>query len=200
MKLFIVAAVLAVAAADRRPAPPAYSAPAPPSYSAPAQPSYSAPKYAPKVIEILSQEFDLRDDQSYDSSYQTANGIYASESGQAVAGYGGEQSYAVQGQYSYTGDDGVSYTVTYVADANGFQPQGDHLPTPVPTEYPTPEVPVTQASYQAAPAPSYQAAPAPSYQAAPAPSYQAAPAPSYQAAPAQSYQPAPAPQYQPTYQ
>ncbi|XP_037074818.1 endocuticle structural glycoprotein ABD-4-like [Pollicipes pollicipes] len=187
MKLFIVAAVLAVAAADRLPAPRSYSVPAPPSYSAPAQPSYSAlaqpsypapaqpsysapaaPKYSPKVIEILSQEFDLRDDQSYDSSFQTENGIYASESGQAVAGYGDEQSYAVQGQYSYTGDDGVSYTVTYVVDANGFQPQGDHLPTPVPTEYPTPEVPATQASYQAAPAPSYQAAPAPQYQ----PTYQ----------------------------
>ncbi|XP_037086151.1 cuticle protein CP14.6-like, partial [Pollicipes pollicipes] len=143
MKLFIVAAVLAVAAADRLPAPRSYSVPAPPSYSAPAQPSYSAPaqpsypapaqpsysapaapKYSPKVIEILSQEFDLRDDQSYDSSFQTENGIYASESGQAVAGYGDEQSYAVQGQYSYTGDDGVSYTVTYAADANGFQPQG----------------------------------------------------------------------------
>ena len=101
-------------------------------------------------------------------SYQTENGIYASESGKPVVGYGSEPSYATQGQYSYTDDYGNTYTVTYTADANGFQPQGAHLPTPVPTEYPTPEVPVTQASYQAAPAPSYQAAPV-----QPQPQYQA---------------------------
>ena len=108
-----------------------------------------------------------------------------------MVGYGSEPSYAAQGQYSYLGNDGNTYTVTYTADANGYQPQGAHLPTPVPTEYPTPEVPVTQASYRAAPAPRYQAAPAPRYQAAPAPRYQAAPVPSYRAAPVQ-----PQPQYQ----
>lgn len=43
----------------------------------------------------------------------------------------------VQGQYSYTGDDGKEYKVQYKADANGFQPTGDHLPTPppIPAEY-----------------------------------------------------------------
>ena len=63
----------------------------------------------------------------------------ASESGKPVEGYGDEESYDVNGQFSYTGPDGVVYKVVYVADANGFQPQGAHLPTPVPTEYPTPE-------------------------------------------------------------
>ncbi|XP_043215156.1 cuticle protein CP14.6-like isoform X3 [Amphibalanus amphitrite] len=168
MKLLLIAAVVAVAAADR-PAPRPYSAPAPPSYSAPAP-----PQYGQKVPQILSQQFDLRDDQSYVASFETENGISASESGKPVAGYGSEPSYAVQGQYSYTDDYGNTYTVTYTADANGFQPQGAHFPTPVPTEYPTPQVPVTQASYQAAPAPSYQAAPV-----QPQPQYQAY-QPSYQ--------------------
>ncbi|KAJ0174318.1 hypothetical protein K1T71_010464 [Dendrolimus kikuchii] len=36
------------------------------------------------------------------------------------------------GGYSYTGDDGQVYSVRYTADANGFQPQGAHLPTPPP--------------------------------------------------------------------
>lgn len=39
----------------------------------------------------------------------------------------------VQGSYSYTGDDGKTYSVHYKADANGgFQAVGDHLPTPPP--------------------------------------------------------------------
>lgn len=34
----------------------------------------------------------------------------------------------VRGSFSYQGNDGQQYVVTYVADENGFQPQGAHLP------------------------------------------------------------------------
>ncbi len=38
----------------------------------------------------------------------------------------------MQGSFSYVGDDGQTYSVTYTADENGFVPAGAHLPTPPP--------------------------------------------------------------------
>lgn len=38
----------------------------------------------------------------------------------------------MHGSYSYIGDDGITYKVTYIADSNGFRAFGDHLPTPPP--------------------------------------------------------------------
>jgi hypothetical protein len=73
---------------------------------------------------VTKQESDIRPDGSYEYAYETSNGIAASESG-----VGGE---TAQGEFSYTGDDGIPIRLTYTADENGFQPQGDHLPTPHP--------------------------------------------------------------------
>lgn len=37
-----------------------------------------------------------------------------------------------EGYFSYPGPDGHPISVSYIADENGFQPIGDHLPTPPP--------------------------------------------------------------------
>merc|ERR1712071_609520 len=64
---------------------------------------------------------------------QGENGIIVSESGvQKQIGDKPEESGTVsQGKYSFP-EGSVTYTVTWVADENGFQATGDHLPTPPP--------------------------------------------------------------------
>ncbi|KAK6642032.1 hypothetical protein RUM44_013755 [Polyplax serrata] len=72
-------------------------------------------------------------DGSYKWSYETANEIFAEESGYVKnQGDPEAESQVAQGTYSYTSPDGQRITVTYVADENGFIPQGSHLPTPPP--------------------------------------------------------------------
>lgn len=63
-------------------------------------------------------------------SYDTENGISVAEQGRPVNK--GQQVEVVQGQYSYTAPDGTPILVSYVADENGFQARGAHLPTPPP--------------------------------------------------------------------
>jgi len=96
----------------------------------------SLESYERDIVDILRQEISHDDDGSYQHSFETENGISASESGQPED----DESYSVSGQFSYVGPDGVTYTVVYTAGEDGFQPEGAHLPTPVPTQYPTPEV------------------------------------------------------------
>lgn len=59
--------------------------------------------------------------------YATSNNIQADESGELRQGP--EGAYLVKrGSYSFTGPDGVQYTVTYTADENGFKAEGAHIP------------------------------------------------------------------------
>ncbi|XP_021942044.1 pupal cuticle protein 36-like, partial [Zootermopsis nevadensis] len=68
------------------------------------------------------------------SSYETGDGTRAQEQGYLKnAGAGPDaEAQTVQGSYSYTGPDGITISLTYTADENGFVPQGEHLPTPPP--------------------------------------------------------------------
>lgn len=78
-------------------------------------------------------------------SYETENGISAQEQGTPKQ-VGNEVPVVAQGSYSYTSSDGVPVQVTYIADENGFQPQGNLIPTP----HPIPEAILRSLEYNAA--------------------------------------------------
>ncbi|KAJ9574163.1 hypothetical protein L9F63_008419, partial [Diploptera punctata] len=84
-------------------------------------------------VPILAYNNEVNFDGTYRYNYETGNGIAAQEQGYLKnPGQKDLEAQVATGSYSYTGPDGVLYTITYTADENGFQAQGAHLPTPPP--------------------------------------------------------------------
>uniref|UniRef100_A0A6P7F2U4 Endocuticle structural glycoprotein ABD-4-like n=1 Tax=Diabrotica virgifera virgifera TaxID=50390 RepID=A0A6P7F2U4_DIAVI len=119
MKLFIVClAILSVCYGRPADAPAASGPPAN------AQPPVALIKYENEGVNA---------DGSYQWSFEAANGIKQEEKGSFKPGASeGESIAEVSGQVEYTADDGTPIHLSYIANENGFQPQGDHLPTPPP--------------------------------------------------------------------
>ncbi|KZS10769.1 Endocuticle structural glycoprotein SgAbd-1 [Daphnia magna] len=94
----------------------------------------AAPQEDKKPIEIISSNSEMNADGSYSFAFESADGTKVSESGsQKQVGPKPEDIGTVsKGSYSYTSPDGVVLTINWVADENGFQATGDHLPTPPP--------------------------------------------------------------------
>merc|ERR1712136_243612 len=93
-----------------------------------------APQEAAPVILIVKQtQSHDTEKQEYSFSYEAENGIPVSESGkQKQFGDKPEEAGIIsQGKFSYP-EEGVTYTITWVADENGFQATGDHLPVAPP--------------------------------------------------------------------
>ncbi|XP_019867085.1 endocuticle structural glycoprotein SgAbd-2-like [Aethina tumida] len=89
-------------------------------------------------VPILSQDQEVNFDGSYRTSYETGNGISAQEQGQLKnAGNPDAEAEEVQGSFQFTAPDGTPIQLQYVANENGFQPQGSHLPI-APTPPPIP--------------------------------------------------------------
>ncbi|RZB39896.1 Chitin bind 4 domain containing protein [Asbolus verrucosus] len=87
-------------------------------------------------IAILRQSQDVNFDGSYQWSYETENGIAAQEQGVLKNANSPDPIEEAQGSYQYTAPDGTPISVQYIANENGFQPQGAHLPVapPIPPQ------------------------------------------------------------------
>ncbi|XP_055596637.1 endocuticle structural glycoprotein ABD-4-like [Uranotaenia lowii] len=95
----------------------------------------AAPQRTEAEAEIISQDNNIEPDGNYQYSYETANGIRGQEQGTLKQSSSPDTSDVIiaSGSYSYTSPEGVVITLNYAADdENGFQAQGEHLPTPPP--------------------------------------------------------------------
>ncbi|XP_056644602.1 endocuticle structural glycoprotein SgAbd-1-like [Diorhabda sublineata] len=86
-----------------------------------------------KIVRLENEGVNA--DGSYRWNFESANGIVAEEQGsikEVEEGPGPD----VQGQVQYTAPDGSPISLSYIANENGFQPQGSHLPTapPIPED------------------------------------------------------------------
>ncbi|KAH8314825.1 hypothetical protein KR074_000835 [Drosophila pseudoananassae] len=77
--------------------------------------------------QILRSESDVGPE-SFKYDWETSDGQSAQAAGQLKNAGSENEAISVTGSYRFVGDDGVTYEVSYIADENGFQPQGAHLP------------------------------------------------------------------------
>eukprot|EP00099_Drosophila_melanogaster_P029401 NP_788468.1 Lcp65Ae [Drosophila melanogaster] len=77
--------------------------------------------------QIINLESDVGPE-NFQWSFETSDGQAANAKGQLKYPNTDHESLAVQGSFRFVADDGQTYEVNYIADENGFQPQGAHLP------------------------------------------------------------------------
>ncbi|EDW68483.1 larval cuticle protein 65Ab1 [Drosophila virilis] len=82
---------------------------------------------APNDVVIKDQRLDV-EPEKWSFNSETSDGANAQQSGVLINPGSDHESIAVKGSYEHIGPDGVKYTVNYVADENGFQPEGAHIP------------------------------------------------------------------------
>lgn len=85
-----------------------------------------APPKDTSDVTILNRSFS-NDGSVYKFGFEQSDGQKREETGE-VKVIDKESGIVMRGSYSFVADDGQTYTVNYVADENGFQPVGAHIP------------------------------------------------------------------------
>ncbi|KAJ6633496.1 Flexible cuticle protein 12 [Pseudolycoriella hygida] len=88
----------------------------------------AAPVDDSKNAVILKYENDNIGVDGYKFAYETSDGVSRSEEGELKNPGTEQEAISVRGTITWIAADGVEYTLNYIADENGFQPEGAHLP------------------------------------------------------------------------
>lgn len=83
-------------------------------------------------VAILNQQSDFELDGTYNFNFESEDGVKREQEGKLKQITEEAAGAAVSGSYSYTDPEGNLVSLSFVADENGFQPVGDHLPKPHP--------------------------------------------------------------------
>ncbi|XP_068222254.1 cuticle protein AM1199-like [Palaemon carinicauda] len=89
--------------------------------------SLAAPKHQDNIA-ILRDDRDDQGDGNFNYAFELSDGTAVEASGFP----GAEGAVNIRGAYRFNLPDGAVVQITYVADENGFQPEGDIIPTPHP--------------------------------------------------------------------
>ncbi|CAF4778049.1 endocuticle structural glycoprotein SgAbd-5 [Pieris rapae] len=90
--------------------------------SAAPQAQRQVPSANPQEVQIL--RFDTENDGlgTYRFALEQSDGTKKEEQGELKNAGTDDEAISVRGSYTWVGPDGVTYTVTYVADDKGYQP------------------------------------------------------------------------------
>ncbi|KAL7734144.1 hypothetical protein ACLKA6_011824 [Drosophila palustris] len=78
-------------------------------------------------VQLLKSEADVHAT-GFNYAFETSDGNKQQAQGDLKNAGTDDEALAVRGSFSFVADDGQTYTINYVADENGYQPQGAHLP------------------------------------------------------------------------
>ncbi|XP_060517227.1 endocuticle structural protein SgAbd-6-like [Cylas formicarius] len=88
----------------------------------------SAPQQSSRDATILKYESNNIGVDGYNFAFETSDGMSRSETGELKNAGTDNEFIAVRGTISWIGLDGTPYSIEFIADENGFQPKGAHLP------------------------------------------------------------------------
>jgi len=86
----------------------------------------------PEDVVIVRSEFDDKGDGTFSWASETSDGTKIEQSGFLKNPGTEDEGISISGSYQYYAPEGELIQLKYIADEKGFQPEGEHLPTPPP--------------------------------------------------------------------